>query len=254
MHTILSGLAKIRSVIAIGTVISFFILLADIAVAQDSWWNKGVDFLKKFGQEQNELTSGEIGEALKDALRVGTENVVSQLGRLDGFNTDSAVHIPLPDSLDKVRSMLNRIGMSSLLDDLELRLNRAAEEATPKAKELFWQAISEMTFDDVKAIYQGPEDAATTYFRNKMSPSLAQEIQPIIHNALEEVGAIQTYDKVIGQYQSLPLVPDVKANLTGYAIEKTMDGIFYYVAREEAAIRQDPAKRTTELLKRAFGT
>jgi hypothetical protein len=254
MHTILSGLAKIRSVIAIGTVISFFILLADIAVAQDSWWNKGVDFLKKFGQEQNELTSGEIGEALKDALRVGTENVVSQLGRLDGFNTDSAVHIPLPDSLDKVRSMLNRIGMSSLLDDLELRLNRAAEEATPKAKELFWQAISEMTFDDVKAIYQGPEDAATTYFRNKMSSSLAQEIQPIIHNALEEVGAIQTYDKVIGQYQSLPLVPDVKANLTGYAIEKTMDGIFYYVAREEAAIRQDPAKRTTELLKRAFGT
>jgi hypothetical protein len=254
MHTILSGLARIRSVIAIGAGIMFFVLLADIAVAQDSWWNKGVDFLKKLGKEQNELTAGEIGEALKDALRVGTENVVSQLGRLDGFNTDSAVHIPLPNNLDTVKSMLSRIGMSSLLDDLELRLNRAAEAATPKAKELFWQAISEMTFDDVKAIYQGPEDAATTYFRNKMSPSLTQEIRPIIHKALEEVGAIQTYDKVIGEYQSLPFVPDVKANLTGYAIEKTMDGIFYYVAREEAAIREDPAKRTTELLKRAFGT
>ena len=253
MHTVHSGLTKVHSLVAIGAGILFFVLLTDIAVAQDSWWKKGAELLKKLGKEQNELTTGEIGEALKDALHVGTENVVIRLGRLDGFNTDSAVHIPLPDSLDTVKSMLGRIGMSSILDDLELRLNRAAEVATPKAKELFWQAISEMTFDDVRAIYQGPEDAATTYFRNKMSPSLAQEIRPIIQKTLEEVGAIQIYEKAIGQYQSLPFVPDVKANLTEYTIEKTMEGIFYYVAREEAAIRENPAKRTTELLKRAFG-
>ena len=134
MRAILSGLARIRSVIAIGTGIMFFVLLADIAVAQDSWWNKGVDFLKNLAKEEDELTTGEIGQALKDALRVGTENVVSRLGRLDGFNTDSAVHIPLPNSLDTVKSMLSRMGMSPLLDDLELRLNRAAEAAAPKAK------------------------------------------------------------------------------------------------------------------------
>jgi len=149
--------------------------------------------------------------------------------------------------------MLGKVGMSHLLDDLELKLNRAAEVATPKAKELFWQAITDMTFEDVKAVYKGPEDAATKYFQGKMSPSLAKEMHPIVEESLSSVGAIQAYDNVMGQYQSLPFVPDVKADLTNYVIEKGMDGIFHYIAQEEAAIRQNPAKRTTELLKRVFG-
>jgi len=249
-----SRFLKFRSLIVVGIGIMTLAPLPDIAVAQDSWWKKGRDLLINLGKSQDTLTTGEIGEALKDALRVGSKNVVTQLGRLDGFNADSAIHIPLPRSLDTMKSTLDRIGMSHLLDELELKLNRAAETATPKTKELFLQAISEMTFDDVMTIYQGPNDAATTYFRNKMSPSLVEEIRPIVDNSLSAVGAIQVYDKVIGQYQALPFVPDVKANLTGYAIEKTMDGIFYYVAREEAAIRENPSKRTTDLLKRAFRT
>ena len=60
--------------------------------------------------------------------------------------------------------MLSKIGRSQLADDLELKLNRAAESATPKAKKLFLQAITDMTFDDIKYIYEGPEDSATKYF------------------------------------------------------------------------------------------
>jgi hypothetical protein len=36
-------------------------------------------------------------------------------------------------------------------------------------------------------------------------------------------------------------------------VDKSMQGIFHYLAREEAAIRRDPARRTTELLKKVFG-
>jgi len=110
-----------------------------------------------------------------------------------------------------------------------------------------------MSFEDVKKIYKGPEDAATQYFRRKMSPSLAKEMKPVVTNSLSEVGAVQAYDNVMKQYRSVPFVPDVKANLTDYVVEKGMDGIFYYMAKEEAAIRANPAKRTTELLKRVFG-
>ena len=119
---------------------------------------------------------------------------------------------------------------------------------------LFSQAITEMSFDDVKKIYEGPEDAATQYFRSKMSPSLAKEMEPVVSNSLSEVGAIQTYDNVMKEYQSVPFVPDVKADLTNYVIEKGMDGIFHYMAKEEAAIRTNPVKRTTDLLKRIFGS
>ncbi len=184
---------------------------------------------------------------------MGTENVVGQLGRLDGFNNDSSIHIPLPEKFQTIKSMLSKVGKSGLLDDLELKLNRAAEAATPKAKKLFWQSISEMSFDDVKAIYKGPDDAATQYFRKKMTPALSEEMRPVVNEGLSQAGVIKSYEKVMGQYRALPFVPDVKADMTDYVLEKGMDGIFYYLAREEAAIRQNPAKRTTDLLKRLFG-
>lgn len=219
------------------------------------WWQKGTDLLKTFVPvaKQKELTVDEIGGGLKEALRVGTENVVRQLGIADGFNSDPVVHIPLPEKLQQVKSVLAKVKMSGLTDDLELKLNRAAEDATPKAKKLFWQAITEMKLEDVKAIYNGPDDAATRYFQDKMSTPLAVEMQPVVEKSLSAVGAVQAYDNVIGKYRSLPFVPDVKADLTGHVVKKGIEGIFYYLAREEAAIRQNPAKQTTDILKRVFG-
>jgi len=110
-----------------------------------------------------------------------------------------------------------------------------------------------MTLDDVKAIYKGPEDAATRFFQRKMSSPLAEQMRPVVEESLSEVKAVQAYDDVMRQYQSIPFVPDVKADLTGFVVEKGMDGIFYYLARAEAEIRKDPAKQTTDLLKRVFG-
>ncbi len=199
------------------------------------------------------LTTEEIGAGLREALRVGTETVVGQLGRLDGFNADPAIHIPLPDNLHTVKTALSRVGMSGMLDDLELRLNRAAEVATPKAKEIFWQAITNMTWSDVQNIYDGPDDAATQYFKRTTSQPIADAMRPVVDQSLAEVGAIQAFDSVMGQYRAIPFVPDVKADLTEWALTKALDGMFHYVAKEEAAIRHEPVKRTTDLLKRVFG-
>jgi len=172
---------------------------------------------------------------------------------MDGFNTDPSIHIPLPEELYTIKVLLSKIGMSQLADDLELKLNRAAEAATPKAKDIFFQAITDMTFEDIKNIYEGPENSATKYFQSRMSPFLKQEMQPIVENALSQVGAIQSYDNVISQYKTLPFVPDLKANLTEHVIQKGMNGIFHYIAKEEASIRKDPLKQTTTLLKKVFG-
>ena len=255
MQTIVQKLLKNHPAILCTVSISICVLLF-ATQAQSGWWQKGADLLKGSGtaQSQDALTTGEIGAGLKDALLVGSENVVSQLGSLDGFNLDQAIHIPLPKQFSTVKSVLGKVGMASLLDDLELKLNRAAEVATPRAKALFGQAISEMTFEDVMNIYNGPDDAATRYFQDKMTTPLAKEMQPVVEQSLAEVGAVQAYDNVMGEYRTIPFVPDVKADLTTYVVEKGMDGIFYYMAKEEAAIRRNPAKRTTELLQRVFGT
>ena len=136
---------------------------------------------------------------------------------------------------------------------LELKLNRAAEAAAPKARKLFADAISEMSIDDAREIYDGPKDAATRYFQSKMSKPLAAEMTPVVSQSLAEVGAVKSYDNVMGQYRKIPMVPDAKANLTSYVVEKGMDGIFLYLGKEEAAIRDNPVKRSTALLQKVFG-
>jgi len=199
------------------------------------------------------LSNSDMIAGLKDALRVGSERVVGKLGKTDGFNGDPKIHIPLPENLQTVKSALSAVGMGAMMDDLELKLNRAAEAATPKAKRIFGNAIRSMSFDDARKILSGPRDAATQYFKAKMSAPLADEMRPIVKKALNQAGAVQAYDAVMGKYQSMPFMPDVKANLTRHVLDLGLAGIFRYMADEEAAIRQNPLKRTTSILKKVFG-
>ena len=121
------------------------LLMSATVWAQSNLLQQGLGLLSSGGSKTGSLSQGEMGDGLKEALRVGTENVVANLGQTDGFYTDKAIHIPLPGQLATVQKALKAAGYSSLVDDLELRLNRAAEQATPKAKALFVDAISAMT-------------------------------------------------------------------------------------------------------------
>lgn len=203
--------------------------------------------------DQPQITAEEIAAAVKEALQVGTERVVSQVGQADGYNADPTIHIPLPQNLATVGEALKVIGLGGLSEDLELRLNRAAETAAPQAQGLFLQAIADMQVEDIQGIFQGSDDAATQYFQGAMSGPLADAMRPIIDDSLAQAGAVQAYDQMIGKYKSIPLVPDVKADLTEHVLTRAMDGLFYYLGQEEAAIRNDALKRTTELLQRVFG-
>lgn len=200
------------------------------------------------------LSSTDIGSALKEALTLGTQKVATKLGKSGGFNLDPAIHIPLPPAMQKVDKALGFVGMSNLTDDLELRINQAAEASMPKAKELFISSIKQMTIADAKNILNGPNDAATQYLKKTMSPQLKIEMRPLIESSLDQAGAIKSYNQVMGQYAKLPLASGVRSNLTDYASTKTIDGVFYYVAKEEAAIRANPAKQTTSLLKSVFSS
>lgn len=240
--------------------LSFLVALFGLSIALtgcggQGWMEQGHQAINRVTQDSSEeqLSDATIGAGLKEALKVGTAEVVERLGQTNGFFNNSEIHIPLPDSLNKVQSTLHTVGASFLLDDLELKLNRAAERATPRAKKLFWQSIREMTFKDVRSIYNGPQDAATQYFRKKMSEPLGREMRPLIEDTLSQVGAVQSYERVMDKYTSIPFVPDAKANLVSYTVDKSLEGVFTVLAREEAAIRNNPAKQSTELLQTVFG-
>lgn len=230
-------------------------LLVAPSVGAQSWLKKGEKALKGLGGGGGGgLGVGEITRGLKEALTVGTGRVVKNLGRMDGFNNDPAIHIPLPKSMRRVRNALQPLGMAGQLDELEVRLNRAAEVATPKAKRIFVDSITSMTLDDARKIYDGPDDAATRYFQGRMTNPLRDEFRPVVSDSLSQVGAVRRYDAIMSDYRQLPFVPDVKADLVNHVLKLGIDGIFHYVAKEEAAIRNNPAKRTTQLLQKVFGS
>ncbi len=200
------------------------------------------------------LSTEEIVQGLKQALSQGSDTVVSQLGKTDGFNADPSIRIPLPDTLAKAREFAAKVGLEGSFDELQVKLNRAAEVATPKARSLFLGAIKQMSVEDAKGILRGPDNAATKFFEDKTRTQLASEMRPLVEDSLSQVGAVQYFNQLVSRYQKIPLAPKINADLTGHVVDKGMDGIFAYVAKEEKAIRENPVKRTTELLRKVFGS
>lgn len=200
-----------------------------------------------------ELTISEISQGLKQALAISSREVVQQLGQTDGFYADPVARIPLPTALVRARDVAAKFQLDGGFNALETRLNRAAEIATPKARALFADAIRDMTLADARGILTGPDDAATQYFRRTMGPRLAEAMKPVVDDSLMQVGAVRAFNDLLAQYRQIPLAPKIDADLTEHVVARGMDGIFHYIAREEKAIRTDPVRRTTELLRRVFG-
>lgn len=198
------------------------------------------------------LSNDDMVAGLKEALRVGAGNVVDQLGKSDGFWKDEAIQIALPGPLQKVDKTLSKFGLGSLTDGVKEKMNRAAEAAVPEAKELFMNAVSEMSITDAANILRGPDDAATQYFRGRMGEDLRTRMRPIVSSSIDQVGA---FDAAQGAVSKLPFggsVPNLEEEVSNHVLDGAVDGIFYYLAKEEAAIRENPAARTTDILKKVF--
>lgn len=228
-----------------------------VARAQDSWWQRTMDAFSGGGDGAGGLAESRIRKGLKEALRVATDSVIARVGQPGGYLRDAAIRIPLPGYLDDTRSVLRRVGAGDMLDDLEVRLNRAAEEAAPKGRELFADAIAEMSVDDARDILDGPDDAATRYFQRTMTPDLRRTFRPIVDRELQRAGAIESLDRVAGRIERVPFAPSLgeaaQDRLVEHGVDGALEGIFHYLASEEAAIRNDPAQRTTDLLREVFG-
>ena len=198
------------------------------------------------------VSQDEIVDGLKEALEIGAGKTVQALSQVNGYYDNPQLRIPLPQSLQKFEKILRATGFASELDAFELSMNRAAEKAAPEAKTLFVDAIREMTFSDADKILKGADNEATAYFKNKTSGKLQALFKPIIEQSIESVGVTRSYQSLSEKIQSIPFAGDYAVDLDDYVTEKAIDGLFIRLAEEEAKIRNDPAARVTDLLKKVF--
>lgn len=198
------------------------------------------------------LSSSDIAAGLKEALTVGIDKGSAQASATDGYFKNPLIKILFPPEAQKVETQLRKLGFNKQVDEFELSLNRSAEDAAKKAKPIFIKAITQMTIPDAVNILRGDSTAATQYLRKTSGNELVTAFTPIIDSTLKKNSATKYYADLVGIYNQLPFVQKVNPNLTQYATNKAVDGLFVLVAQQEKSIRENPQARITDLLKKVF--
>jgi hypothetical protein len=200
------------------------------------------------------LTEAEAGEGIKEALSVGINLGADKASALDGYFKNPRIRIPFPPEVQKVEKTLRGIGLGGEVDKFILALNRGAENAAQQAKPIFISAIKQLTISDAVNILRGEKDAATQFLKRTTSVQLLQAFEPYMQKSLENTQATKYYSDLANEYNKVPFVSKINSDLKGYATQKAIDGLFVLVAEEEAKIRENPLARTSELLKKLFGS
>ncbi|MCE7863248.1 MAG: DUF4197 domain-containing protein [Bacteroidetes bacterium CHB5] len=216
--------------------------------------NQALSEANKMMTGEKPLTTAEVGDGLKEALIKGISNGSDIVSQLDGYFKNPEIKIPFPPDVKKVEDRLRQLGLGSEVDKFVMTLNRGAEEAAKEAKPIFISAIKQMTIEDAWGILKGEQDAATQYLQRTTTAQLKEKFTPVVQNALNKVNATKYYSDIVTRYNSIPLVQKVNPDLNDYATDMAIQGLFTMIAKEEKNIRQDPVARTTDLLKRVFGS
>ena len=225
------------------------LLTASTASAQLDQIFKGLGL----GTKEAGLSDVKIGSGLKEALKIGTENTVNLTGKVDGYFKNEAIKILMPEKLQTLEKGLRAVGYGPKVDEFILSMNRSAEQAAPFAKQIFWDAIGAMSFDDAKKILSGGNTAATDYFKGKTTDKLTTAFKPVVNKTMNEVGVTRQYNDLVGKFQSIPFMKSEFLDIDQYVVAKSLDGLFHVLGQEELKIRTNPAARVTDLLKEVFG-
>jgi hypothetical protein len=230
------------------TIVLVLLFTALPASAQLDRIFKGLGIGQKAG-----LSDAKIGSALKEALKIGTENAVNLTGKKDGYFLNQAIKILMPEKLRTLEKGLRAVGYGPQVDEFVLSMNRAAERAAPSAKQIFWDALGEMTFEDARKILSGNETAATDYFKGKTTDKLTTAFRPVVDKSMNEVGVTRQYNELMDRFHAIPFVKKETFDLDSYVVTKALDGLFHVLGDEEKKIRTNPEARVTDLLKEVFG-
>lgn len=199
------------------------------------------------------LTSDDIARGLKEALTVGIRNSSTQASAVDGYLGNPLLKIPIPEEAQRIEKTLRDIGLGSQVDRFVVSLNRGAEDAAKKAVPVFVNAITSMSIQDAVGILKGEKNAASVYLKRVAFDGLYKEFAPVVQTSLDQTNATKYYSDIANTYNRVPLVRNkLNPDLRDYATKKAIDGLFILVEQEEAKIRENPAARVTDLLKRVF--
>ena len=200
----------------------------------------------------SKLSSQEIVSGLKEALTIGVQKAGDLTSAADGFNRNDLIRVPFPEDAKKMETSLRKVGMGKKVDEFEVVLNRAAEQAAKEAAPIFINAVRQMEVKDGLNILKGNDDAATVFMKGKTNTDLYAKFKPVIIKALNNVQVTKYWTPLVTRYNQIPLTKKMNPDLEDYTTKKAIEGLFKMLALEEKKIRDSDAARVTDLLKKVF--
>ena len=236
-----------------------------VALSSPAWagfWDSATSALqqmaappaKKEAKASPSVSNSEMEAGFRQALELAVEQAVKSGGAPGGFLDNPRIRIPLPSHLQTAASLMRNMGMGGQVDALETTMNHAAEKAVAGSMPIFAKALKEITFQDLMGLYRGGDTAITDYFKRKTWKELYAKFLPVVHQSAMEVGVTRRYEEMASNPMVRPMIQGTSLDLDHYVATKALDGLFTLMAQQEAQIRRDPAARTTDLLKKVFGT
>lgn len=201
------------------------------------------------------LSEAEAAQGIKAALDQGIGKSVLQLNTVDGFFKDAIYKILLPPDAQRLVNTFRTLGLGSLVDKAILSINRGAEDAVGYAKPIFIDAIRNMTLQDAIGLVRNGDTSATHFFRVKTTEKLMAAFQPVIQSSLNKVDATKYYGDLVTRYNNFPTTArKINPDLANYVTDRATTALFDLIAKEEVNIRTNFAARTSDILKKVFGT
>jgi hypothetical protein len=203
------------------------------------------------------LSANEVGQGLKEALIQGVQKSVSLASVENGFYGNEALYIPFPEEAKKVKETALKFGLDTQVENFERTMNRAAEEASKSATTIFVNAVKNMSIEDAFSILNGDENAASNFLMSKTRTQLETAFSPKVQNAIEKVELTKYWEPLVSKYNLTTEFTGgspVNEDLEGYITDRAIEGLFVHIRSEEKKIRENPAARASELLKRVFGS
>jgi Protein of unknown function (DUF4197) len=189
-------------------------------------------------------------EAIRRLLSLSTQRAFASLLQQNGFLDSQVAKISLPEQFggQRASSILGALVNSGVVRDrLTRQVNRAAEKGAELAAPIVADAVLKVGIPNAAAIISSGGSGATDLLKSAMGDALIRTMVPGIDNGLK------LFDNAIVT-EALRGVTGIDfADLRDDVTRKASDGIYRAIAREEVAIRANPASTGDPLIMGVFG-
>lgn len=198
------------------------------------------------------VSQDEVARGIKEALEIGAVKSSEKASKEGGFESNLKIRISTPKEAKMMKETLIKVGMKNEVIRFERSLNTAAEKASVSAKEILVEAVKNIKISDAKKIINGNNDAATRYLHKQTNAQLFEAFSPLVAEVVKSTGVKEQWDMLVGRYNAIAKFNTIDVDIERYVTNKTIDGLFVLIEKEEKEIRENPKARTSKLLKKVF--